>query len=369
MSYEKLGEGGFGCVHKPSLTCSNKNISYKNKISKFMLSEDAVDELKEYALIHNIDKNKDFYLGVPERCKVKKTKKALRAIKKCNHMVKRYGTKTLNKSFKKFDLLIMDDGGIDIDYLSKKMMFLTPTQENKLKLKKILNEFIRLFNGIHTFQKHNIAHHDIKPQNIVYNMATNRINFIDFGHMRNMNVEKQRAIKSHSSIYSYPFWNYPLEIQFLNKYYYTLFSTMTLAEREKWMMSLEDDLRKNNDTKFVKAYTGFMSDFLFEKSENEKNEIQQKYLMAFYKFITEEIKKNNYNEILDKSIQTIDVYGLGLTLQYFMAHCKHLLDSSIIKTFEACFFNMITPDVYKRYTINKARDEYLHILTKYDLKL
>ena len=32
-----IGEGAFGCVHKPSLTCSNKRISYKNKISQSFL--------------------------------------------------------------------------------------------------------------------------------------------------------------------------------------------------------------------------------------------------------------------------------------------------------------------------------------------
>ena len=36
-AHEVIGEGAFGCVHKPSLLCKDKKISYKNKI--FRLQE------------------------------------------------------------------------------------------------------------------------------------------------------------------------------------------------------------------------------------------------------------------------------------------------------------------------------------------
>jgi len=362
MSYEKLGEGSFGCVHKPSLTCSDKKISYKNKVSKIMLSRHAMSELKEYAIIHKIDKHKDFYLGVPTRCKVKKTPKAVSAVKKCKHIVKRYGSKTIKKSFNKFNILVMSDGGIDIDYLAKTITQLNKTDENIETVKKIFIEFGRIFRGISTFQKHDIAHHDVKPQNIVYNMNTNRMNFIDFGHMRNMNSEKQQAMKSYSSIYSEPFWNYPLEIQFLNKDYFSFFSSMTTNEKEKWFLSLQEDIRKHNETAFTKAYHGFMGDYLYGKSENDRLIIEKKYMSDFHTFITNQLVKNAYEKILDKSIRTIDIYGLGLTLQYFLAHCSHLLKPYSIKAFESCFYKMITPDLAKRFTIDQAYSEFERII-------
>jgi len=85
-----IGEGAFGCVHKPSLICSNKRISYKNKISKIMLSNEAMKELNEYAMISSIDKKKEYYLGMPIKCKVKNTVKAVKAIDKCKHIKKKY---------------------------------------------------------------------------------------------------------------------------------------------------------------------------------------------------------------------------------------------------------------------------------------
>ena len=31
---EVIGEGSYGCVHRPSLECNRENINYKNKVSK-----------------------------------------------------------------------------------------------------------------------------------------------------------------------------------------------------------------------------------------------------------------------------------------------------------------------------------------------
>ena len=43
-----IGEGTYGCVHKPSLKCKKKRINYDNKISKVMKTKEANIELKEY---------------------------------------------------------------------------------------------------------------------------------------------------------------------------------------------------------------------------------------------------------------------------------------------------------------------------------
>ena len=40
-----IGEGAYGCVHKPSLICKDKKINLKNKISKLMNNENAEVEL------------------------------------------------------------------------------------------------------------------------------------------------------------------------------------------------------------------------------------------------------------------------------------------------------------------------------------
>ena len=59
---EIIGEGTYGCVHKPSLKCTRKKQKYDNKVSKLMLHKDANEELEENILISKIDKNKNFSL-------------------------------------------------------------------------------------------------------------------------------------------------------------------------------------------------------------------------------------------------------------------------------------------------------------------
>ena len=130
-----IGEGAYGCVIKPSLPCSNKNISYENKISKVMLSNNAIKELKEYTIISKIDKNNMFYLGVPTHCHLKKTKKAIKTIEKCKHLKK----KNLRKKNKEndLDLLVMKDGGINLKMLAVMVNDMKNTPENNIKVKKI----------------------------------------------------------------------------------------------------------------------------------------------------------------------------------------------------------------------------------------
>ena len=54
-----LGEGTYGCVHKPSLKCKDRpDISYEGNISKIMDQQNAREELKEYDVIGKVDKNK-----------------------------------------------------------------------------------------------------------------------------------------------------------------------------------------------------------------------------------------------------------------------------------------------------------------------
>jgi serine/threonine protein kinase len=74
-----------------------------------------------------------------------------------------------------------------------------------------------MLKGIALFQKHGILHHDVKPQNIVFNMKNEHIRFIDFGFMEKINTIKQKCIKNKHYIAAYPFWSYPFEFPYLNK--------------------------------------------------------------------------------------------------------------------------------------------------------
>jgi len=97
-----IGEGSYGCVHKPMLECNQSKRSSKldinNYISKFMLKEEALRELSQYLFISSIDKKKEFYLGKPLKCKPKRNVYNLNSVKKCDLY---NSTKTKKKTLKK----------------------------------------------------------------------------------------------------------------------------------------------------------------------------------------------------------------------------------------------------------------------------
>ena len=363
-----IGEGAFGCVIKPSLPCSNKNISYKNKISKVMFSKEAVKELKEYTTIAKVDKMGKFYLGIPTHCRIKKTKETIKAIEKCVNLKKKYfHKKSIKDGIKDLDLLVMKDGGMNLKILSIMVDVMKITPENSIKVKKIWIEMHKLFHGLLLFKKHGILHHDIKPQNIVYNINDHLVNFIDFGHMRNISYEIKKSTASNNWIYDYPFWNYPLEIQFLNKHDYIKFASKTGSEKEKVFLDTSHDFYNNSDTKFVDAFRNFLDYIIYNKSKSEEKAIINKYFKAYHKMMIEQIVPENYKEFLLKSITSIDIYGLGMSLYYLLNCSTHFLKTDLISALETCFFNMTTPNLLQRFSIEEAIDMYENILTEFGL--
>ena len=170
-----IGEGTYGCAIKPSLKCSNKTINYDNKISKVLLTSEANSELIEYNVIDKIDKSKQFYLGKPEICKPKYSDSNVKSIQKCISIGKIIKT-NVEHNLKKLSLLVMEDGGINLKTYS--------TIIHKQTQKQIIQFFVevhRILLGLKVFIDNGIVHHDLKPQNIVYNEKQNRLNFIDFG--------------------------------------------------------------------------------------------------------------------------------------------------------------------------------------------
>lgn len=350
---EVIGEGAYGCVHKPSLICKNKNISYKNKISKIMLSKEAIKELKEYAIISRIDKRNEFYVGMPTTCRVKNTAQAIKAVDKCKHIKKKYFRRTtVKRGLSKMSLLVMSDGGRDFKSMANYFEKMKDTKDSINIVKKFWIESHRLFRGLLTFQKYGIIHHDVKPQNLVYNVTENRINYIDFGHMRNIKQEIEKCNYSDNWIYDYPFWNYPFEIQFLNRGEFIHFANKSEREKEQFIINFIDDLKNNRDTKFTTAFLIFMDYFLRNRSKDEEKTICDRYITDFKTTILNHMK--DYNTFLSTSIESIDVYGLGMSLQYILSYTKRFMDAGIVKELEECFFRMTSANLMQRYTVIEA---------------
>jgi len=368
-----IGEGSYGCVHKPKLKCSNSKKANKldndKFISKFMFTKEAIQELSEYTTISRIDNKKKYYLGKPLKCKPKNDKYNLNSIKKCD-IYKNINSKSNSNSNKsktkkkynydKFSLLIIPDGGLDISKLVDSFSHMN-ISEKKAILEKFWNNAPTLFHGIQTFEKHGIIHHDIKPQNIVFDKETGKFKFIDFGLMRKINDVIDNSEKSDNFFAEDPFWTYPFEFPYLNYESFEKIAELSIEEKREYYSYLVHKL-KDSSSKISIACRIFFDYILRNHTEEERTKIIGAYFEDFMDFICYETDIENYKTFLKKSIHTIDLYGVGITLQFILCYSEDIFDSAKISSLKECFYNMMRPSVSHRYTIQEALDNFLEIM-------
>jgi serine/threonine protein kinase len=360
-----VGEGSYGCVHKPRMECSksekSKRLNSDKYISKFMLTKDAITELSEYTTISNIDKKKKYYLGKPLKCKPKKNKYNLNSAKKCDIYEKYHDsnkTKRNNSTFSKFSLLIIPDGGLDISKFGNSLERESVSVRNN-KLKMFWKDSKKLFYGIMLFQKHGILHHDVKPQNILFDGS--KLRFIDFGLMRKIKDVEYFSKNSENYIAEYPFWSYPFEFAYLNRDVYMKIAGFSIEEKNQYILKIEEEL-KDSSSKISIAFRLFFDYILNNSSEKEREQEIQLYLNDFVNFINDEMIPGNYEAFLEKSLNTIDLFGVGITLKFMLSFSKSFFDSDKINALNECFFNMMRPSVVHRYNTQQAVDQFTKIM-------
>jgi hypothetical protein len=174
--------------------------------------------------------------------------------------------------------------------------------------------------------------------------------------MRNIKHELDKCDRSDNWIYDYPFWNYPFEIQFLNRGEYVNFTNKSKKAKEQFIIDFIEDLKKDRDTKFTTAFRIFMDYILRGRSKADEKLLSDRYITDFKKTVLDQMK--NYDDFANRSIESIDVYGLGMSLQFILAYTKRFMESGIVKELDECFFRMTTANLSERYTVNEAVDAF-----------
>lgn len=177
---EIVGEGSYGCVAKPSLKCTTVH-DYTNKVSKIMTTRDAKSEQKEMELFKKKKGIEKYTMAYPELCLPKRDKLFYKVIKNCNaNPVKsEYYFTGKNPEGKNISLLLLDDGGVDLHNFLHKVFPKLNKKDKSIFFTSILN----LLEGLIFFIDNKIIHHDLKLENIVYNIETGKCKYIDFGLM------------------------------------------------------------------------------------------------------------------------------------------------------------------------------------------
>jgi serine/threonine protein kinase len=371
-----IGEGAYGCIHKPSLVCKGTPISsYKNKVSKILKKEDADQELNEYEHIREVDKSQEYYLGYPEECNVANIPTNIRAIEKCTN-----GKELLDK-LDELSLLVMNDGGINLQEYANKMEDAPATLTNKTKMERFFIEFHRIICAINMYLDHDIIHCDMKPQNIVFSESTGKMNIIDFGLTTTQKDLLTQSQKSTNQLARYH-WSYPFEMFFLNKNVYMYFAKLSKEQRERYYQSILYSIsghrlrdtpggtsltvhkEKTTPPEYVEAIQGFYS-YIFDHT-TDSEEFKQ-HMSGFYQTIVIEMTIPKYNAFVNNTINTIDVYGTGISLLYVLKKTKHLLTRKLYEDLNELGNSIISAQLSKRIAADELLDRYESILTDNDI--
>lgn len=354
-----IGEGTYGCVLKPSLKCKGKQkISYENKVSKVLSNSDAKDELAEYDNVDRADKNADFYLGKPESCNINDTLQSNKsAIRQC-----KIGDQVLER-LNNYKLILMGDGGVNIVTYAKSVKNWSKTSANKRKCEIFLLESLRLFAGLIKFKEHGLIHHDLKAQNIVYNEEKERLNFIDFGVMQD---KEKSLVAAENNRYRFSIfhWSYPWENLYLDKRDFMRFSKMPRESRvDDFGKIINDFVNRvsNHVPTHLHYFFGYVLNPDLPNRDDYRNE-RSKYFADYRDFIGSGIDSILYDNFAEKCLDTVDVYGLGLTLMHWFLFAKKHLDKELVSNLEILFYQMVRPNLLGRFRIEEATCLFEHIL-------
>jgi serine/threonine protein kinase len=340
-----IGEGTYGCVHKPTLKCKLGKHNYTKKVSKIMTKRHAKAELKEYSTIAKVDKTKKYYLGKPDLCEPKVDAETIHAIEKCENAEK-------YKDVGNTDILIMEDGGLHLKDYADKMRRLAPTRENKEKMAAFWIEARRMLMAVKELLHHKVIHHDMKPENIVYDEKRGRMNLIDFGFMTTFAKIRKESVASKNWL-SQMHWSYPPEIEFYNKHTFLKYASLTEEEKGEFVNAIYHAVLDKNDSVFSDAWHSF---FYYVLPVNSKTFIKQ-HFKDFEEMLLQ-LHPATYSAFLKQSMVTIDVYGLGIAFVYVLNHTSHLMELQQKISLESLFSKMISSNVFQRIQIDDLIKEY-----------
>lgn len=355
MNRTIIGEGAYGCVHKPSIHCKtppSPRFNYKNYVSKIMTTKNAKKELSEFLIIKNIDPTNEYHLGSPILCHPNiDNKNVTTAIDKCKYIK----LKDIHANPDYYSLLVLKFGGLDFKVLCNTHLVKYLKTNTKKRTDNFWLEVHHLIKGIKFFKDNGIVHNDIKPQNILFN-SNGKMKYIDFGLMRKkkeiINLSKMNDNFLGTFHWSYPFDCGLMEKKEYDKYKHFNVSDKTVFKNELSKLIVSNSKITNSKINVFKLPIHNPSAFkILFTYLNPNNTIpnastQYGYINSFFNGFNDMINTKSYDDVLNHIVDSIDVFGLGFTLQ-FMANCFKRLNALSLQD-----FTRLSAFFYKMYDFN-----------------
>jgi len=348
-----IAAGGYGCVFKPALLCSNENQRKKNYISKLIKNEDINDEYQEIIKLKPFlkkipDYNNYFLIDGINICKINKlSDEDLEHFhEKCSGTFteNKHSYQNINQNISDFTSINIPYGGKDMDYYIQQFYYLNNKEYIINKFININNSLILLLNNaIIPFNKLNVYHFDIKSSNILIDDQHNKIlsRIIDWGLSEIINKEDLNNL-SYNLNRSFQY-NLPISVILLNDFFKEIYAHF---------LNIHGSI-KTTDKQIVEV---FIIDFI--------NKFNKKYgkghLITIYEIFLEILDKNNINlknDSFKKNIKTkfIQNYIVNYIYEILLKY-----DKDIFEYFRNVFLKNV--DVYGLITCYISIYDYVYIL-------
>ena len=360
------GEGAYGCVHKPSIHCKkgiNPKFDYDEYVSKIMTTKHAKTELKEFVVIGSYDKTNEYHLGTPILCSPQLDAHVYRDIAKCKYI----SDSEIKKNPNDYKLLLLKYGGPDLKHFCNDEIKKYLKTDKRVKTDNFWLEVHHLLKGLQFFKDNGLVNNDIKPHNILFDTKTGKLKYIDFGLMRDKN-KVINSSKDNNNFLSIFHWSYPFDCGFMNKTKYNRYLSASKAEREKYKSEISELIiaksGKNTLKLPIKNPNAFNVLFSYV-NPHATNAAKYAYIAEFFDSFSKLVDTEKYMVVLNRIVDSIDVFGLGFTLQ-FMLNCFNKQKAINTETFTRLSiffhkmydFNIITREI----NISTLIDEYETIL-------
>lgn len=402
-----LGEGSYGCVYYPGISCAGKQNTKKliTKIQDINFYSDNEKSIGIY-IKNKIANYKKYFSPIVKYCIVKfnTLEKSNLDIAKCNILFEEYNEEKLYTAEHPEDENRFNHKNSIVN--NKYILMYSPyIQSYTLKDYYIDHKFEFTFNVLNHIYKTlyslsllnnvGIIHNDLHMGNILINLKNNNPIIIDFGLSFNINncykLSKDyidfQYVKKFTFDYRNDSYHFNIEKRFIS---FVIFNKLDDFTNEIYDNNDNNSVSKEAINYFIEdTYTSMINNEEVSRFFNhDEMSDYKKALVKFYYQFLDKHKYPKYNTIVKYLLDFVytynDLYSLTINLLYLyhlkdiktqeMEHNRYFLsneEQEIIEFFIQLYKKVIYPDPNMRLKINEVYELYKFIISfikNYDLK-
>ena len=330
---KKIGEGGFGCVFHPQVSCKGETTNDETYVSKIQKKgQTAENELKISQEIRKIKGYDKFFAPIISSCDIGLSRINSGLVSQCEAFERHHiGT---DYNIMKMKFINMDSISSVVKEGKKEKMFST-----------FFSSYRHLLDGLKHLQNKELVHFDIKSDNVIFDKDQGVPIIIDFGLSFRLpsNISKQAMENLYPIVfyvYAPEYYLWPIEVHYANYILHT-YETPTMES----ILTLSKDYVNN-----CAALRIFSSQFKRRFVESSAN-----FLKQFLKKSQDEALK-----IIIKYSKTWDNYALSfLYLRILQSmYPKGFVNNNLIIEFSQLLLMNCHPDASQRLTIDKTKQRF-----------